>query len=194
MYSTKSVLQLLFLALIATSLPSIAAQDEVVHAVSGAVTHVDSAAKTITVKTADGSEQVFKFTGKTTVDAGKDVGAGAKMGAVDSYMKGKEGTHVVVRYVEKGGDKTAVAFKDLGKDTIKVSDGTVTKSDKAGHTITVKAEDGTETTYHVARDASIDTEHGVVDGSRYVAKDGEKVTVHYTEKAGDKVAHFIKHI
>jgi len=57
-----------------------------------------------------------------------------------------------------------------------------------------KAEDGAEATYRVAKDASIDTEHGVAEGSRYIAKEGEKVTVHHTEEAGEKVAHFIKHI
>jgi len=152
------------------------AEEDVVHAVSGAVTKIDSAAKTVAIKTADGTEHVFKVSEKAT----------------SSGIK--EGSHVVVHYTEKGGEKTAVAFKDLGKGTVKVSDGTVTHVDSAARTITVKTEKGGEDTFHVAKDASVDTEHGVVKGSEYTAKEGEKVTVHYTETAGKKIAHFIGHV
>ena len=160
------------------------------HATEGVITRVDSPAKKIAVKTADGTEEVFKFTGKTAMHAAK----GVKTGAVDSYLAGKEGTHVVVHYTGEGADKTAVAVEDFGKDTLKVGKGTITGLDRAGHTVTVKTEDGTEQTYHVAKDAAVDTEQGVVKGTEYTAKKGEKVSVHYTEEAGKKVAHFIKHM
>jgi hypothetical protein len=119
---------------------------------------------------------------------------GVKTGAVDTYLAGKEGTHVVVHYTGEGATKVAVGVEDLGKDTVKVSKGTVTHVDKAAGTMTVKTKDGAEDTYHVAKDASVDTEHGVVKGTEYTAKEGEKVTVHYTEDAGKKVARFVKHI
>lgn len=171
--------------------PRLAAQD-VVHAVEGAVTHVDSAAKTIAIKSADGTEHVFKFTGHTTIDASHAVAKGAKTGAVDTYLKGKEGTHVIVHYTGEGAQKTATGVRDFGKDGLKVGEGTVTHVDKAGRFVVVKTADGTEGTYRVARDASVDTGHGVVKGSEYTAKEGEKVTVGYSESAGRKVAHFIK--
>ena len=160
-----------------------------VRATEGVITRVDSAAKTVAVKTADGTEDVFKFTGKTAVRAAK----GVKAGAVDTYFAGKQGTHVVVHYTEVGAEKTAVGVDDLGKDAVKVGKGTVRGADKAGRTITVATEDGTKDTYHVAKDASVDSEHGVVNGTEYVAKNGERVTVHYSEVAGKKVAHFITH-
>jgi arginine repressor len=164
------------------------------HAMAGTVTKVDSKAKTIVVKTADGAEEVFKFTGHTAMHAAKGSGELAEKGAVDTYLAGKEGTHVVVRYSGEGAEKTATAVDDFGKDAFKVSKGTVTKADKAGHTVTVKTEDGAEETYRVAKDASIETGRGVVKGSEHAAEKGEKVTVHYTEEAGHKVAHFIKHM
>ena len=167
---------------------------DVVHAVGGVVTKVDSTAKTIAVKLADGTEQVFKYTAKTTVHASENVAHGAKVGSADTYMAGKEGTHVVVHYAGEGTDKTAVAVDDFGKDGLKFSQGTVTHVDKAARAITIKSEDGTEATYHVAKDATIDTEHGVVKGSELAAKDGEKVTVHYSEDAGKKLVHLIRHI
>lgn len=166
----------------------------VVHAVTGAVTKVDATAKTIAVKTADGSEEVFKYTEKTSVRGAKSAGDATKTAAVDTYMAGKEGTQVVVRYVGKGADKTAIGVKDFGKDTLKVSKGTVTKVDHAAHTVGIKTEDGTEATYRVSKDAAVDTEHGVVEGAKYSAKEGDHIVVHYSEEAGHKVVHFLKHV
>ena len=109
------------LILVATAVVSFAFDTDVVHAVSGAVTKIDKDAKTIAVKTADGTEHVFHYTEKTTVRGTHDASKEAKAGAVDTYFKGKEGTHVVVRYTEKGADKTAASVDDFGKDTMKVS-------------------------------------------------------------------------
>ena len=88
--------------------------------------------------------------------ASKYVAGGVKTAAVETYMAGKEGTRVVVRYTEKGADKTAVGVEDFGKDALKESKGTVTHVDKAARTVAVKTEDGAETTYTVSKDATID--------------------------------------
>jgi hypothetical protein len=180
------------LILCTTAVFSMAYDADVVHAVSGAVTKVDKEAKTIAVKTADGTEHVFHYSEKTAIRGAHDTAKGAKAGAMDTYFAGKEGTHVIVRYTEKGADKTASSVDDFGKDGLKVSEGTVTKVDKAGHTVAIKTEDGAETTYDWGKDATIDTEHGVVKSTRYVAKEGDKVVVHYSEDAGKKVVHFFK--
>jgi hypothetical protein len=75
---------------------------------------------------------------------------------------------------------------------MQVGQGTVTDVDKAARTVTIKAEDGTESTYHIAKDATVDTEHGVTKDSELIAKKGEKATVHYTDEAGKKVVHLFK--
>lgn len=180
------------LVLCAAVVAGIAYDTDVVHAVAGAVTKVDKSAKTIGVKTADGTEEVFKYTEKTTVHGSKDVAKGVKTGALDTYFAGKEGTHVVVRYTVKGADKTASAVDDFGKDAFKVARGTVTHVDKGAHTVTIKTADGAEATYDFGKSAAVDTDHGVVKGSEYVAKEGDKVVVHYSEDAGKKVVHFFK--
>lgn len=180
------------LILCTTAVFSMAYDSDVVHAVSGAVTKVDKEAKTIGVKTADDAEHVFHYTEKTAIRGAHATAKGAKAGALDTYFAGKEGTHVIVRYTEKGADKTASSVDDFGKDGLKVSEGTVTKVDKAGHTVAIKTEDGAETTYDWGKDATIDTEHGVVKSTQYVAKEGDKVVVHYSEDAGKKVVHFFK--
>ena len=44
----------------------------------GTVTHLDRGAKTVTIKTADGSENVFRLTDHAAEDAGKDISEGAE--------------------------------------------------------------------------------------------------------------------
>ena len=105
MRSTTPVLVILGLLAILASWQSLAAQD-VVHIVKGVVKSVDKDSKTMIVKTADGTEHTVKWTDKTTIDGGKDVGDGVA-----------EGTKVSVKYTEKGGEKTAVAVKKAGKAT-----------------------------------------------------------------------------
>ena len=163
------------------------AAEDVTHAVAGTVSKVDKASKTLVIKAADGTEHTFKYTEKTTVRGAKDASKDAKNSMLDAYMDGKEGTNVIVHYTEKGADKTAVAVEDLGKDGVKVSEGTVTKVDKAAHTVTVKTKEGAEETYDLSKDAVIDSGKGIVKET----KEGEKVTVHYTEEGGKKIAHFL---
>ena len=118
-----------FVIAIAVAWQGAAAQD-VVHAVSGIVKHVDKDTKTVVVKAADGTEHTIKYTDQTVVrgakDTGKDVekgaddtGKGVDKGSVDTYLAGKEGSRVTVKYTEKGGEKTAVGIKDAGKATAK---------------------------------------------------------------------------
>ena len=84
---------------------SVAAGEDVAHAVSGLVKHVDHGAKTMVVKTEDGTEHTIKWTGHTTWEGTKESGKDIK-----------EGSKVSVKYTEKAGEKTAVGVKDLGKD------------------------------------------------------------------------------
>jgi hypothetical protein len=66
--------------------------------VEGTVTKVDAGAKTVVVKTADGSETVFNATEAAVVDLGKDASKAGK---------------VTVHYTEEGGRKVVHFFKKL---------------------------------------------------------------------------------
>lgn len=156
----------------------------VVSAIQGTVKKVDSATKTIVVKAADGTEHTFQFVGRTTVQGAEKTGEGAK----DAFSGVKEGSEVVVHYTKKGTEETAEEVDHVGKDGLKVAEGTVSKIDRGGKTLVVKTADGTEETYQL-------TDHAAKDGGKDVAKGAEKsakVTVYYTESAGRKVAHFFK--
>jgi hypothetical protein len=74
--------------------------DDGLKATDGTVSHIDKGAKTIAVKTADGTEETFHFTDRAAKDTGKGIGEG-----VDKSAK------VTVYYTEKAGIKTAHFIK-----------------------------------------------------------------------------------
>ncbi|HZI33174.1 MAG TPA: hypothetical protein VFF11_12600, partial [Candidatus Binatia bacterium] len=160
------------------------AADDAVSAIHGVVTKTDAAAKTIVVKTKDGTEHTIHFVDKTTVRGGESAEAGAK----DTFHGVKEGSEVVAHYTVKGTEKTAVEVDKVGMDGYKSVEGTVTKVGEGGKTITVKTADGTERTFEVAGHG---TKVAAVDASKGTEK-GAKVTVYYTESAGKKIAHFFE--
>lgn len=154
---------------------------EPVTAVHGTVTKIDRDAKTIIIKTKDGTEHTVHFVDKTVVH-------GAEKGATDTFKGVKEGSDVVVHYTAKGSEETAVEVDRLGKDGLKETKGTVSSIDRGTKTIAVKTGDGTVQTFHMA-------DHASVDAGRDVGKETEKsakVTVYYTEDAGKKIAHFFE--
>lgn len=162
---------------------ALVAQD-VVSAVSGTVKKVDAGTKTVVVKTADGTEHTFHFVERTSVQ-GADASA---EGAKDAFHGVKEGSEVVVHYSKKGTEETAEEIDHVGKDGLKVTEGTVSKIDRGGKTLVVKTADGAEETFHLTDHAAKDAGKGIGEG----AEKSGKVTVYYTEKAGRKVAHFFK--
>lgn len=177
------------LTLLLLSASSWAAQD-VVSAVHGTITKLDSASKTMVVKTKDGTEHTVKFVDKTTVHGAKATVHETAAGTKDTFHGLTEGTEVVAHYTAEGTEKTAVEVDDVGKDGIKAVDGTITHIDRAGKTVAVKTADGTEETFKLSG-------HAAADAGKDIAKGTEKtahVTVYYTEEAGKKTAHFFEKI
>jgi len=165
----------LLVALVAVCFAAVA-QGADTNVITGTVEKVDSGAKTIAVKTADGTVETVKFTEKTSVHGLKDAAKGAD-------LAGKEGGHVIVHTVGEGSEKTAHSVEWVGDKTVHTTEGTVEDVGKGSKTVAVKTADGTKETFDVA-------DHAVVSG----AKKGEHVTVYYTEEAGKKIAHVFKHL
>lgn len=162
------------------------AADDVVTAVEGTVKKVDAGTKTAVIQTEDGTEHTVHFVKRTTVHGTAETAKGTK----DAFHGLDEGSHVVVHYTKKGSVETAEEVDKVGKDGLKVTEGTVSSMDHGAKTLTVKAADGTEQTYHLAADATKDAGKDVAAGTEKSAK----VTVYYTEEGGRKVAHFFKKI
>lgn len=160
------------------------ADNDVVTAVHGTITKVDAAAKTIAVKTADGTEHTFHFVAATTVHGADATAVGAK----NTFHGLTEGSEVVAHYTAKGSEETAVEVDKVGKDGMHAVDGTVSKVGADGKTVVVKAADGTEHTFQVVG-------HDTVGAAKEIGKGADtsaKYTVYYTETAGKKVAHFFQ--
>ncbi len=152
------------------------------HAIAGTIESVDSAAKTVAIKTADGSVKVFKITDNAVVE-------GAKAGASYTALGAEKGSHVVVKYSGEAANATVSGVKVVGKGTVKVSEGTVTKVDDAAKTVTVKTASGSEEVYQFTEKVTVDSSKGIAKGT----EKGAKVSVYYTEEGGKKVAHLFKH-
>ena len=162
-------------------LQSVCLATDVVTAVHGTVSKVDSGARTIVVKTKGGTEETVHFAGKTVVH-------GTEAGAQDTFKGLKEGSEVVAHYTTKGAEKTAVEVDHVGQEGLKETEGTVSEIDRGAKTIAVKTADGSVQSFRMA-------DHATVDAGKDVGKATEKsakVTVYYTEKAGRKIAHFFE--
>src|SRR6266566_1769503 len=133
----QAPLRVAFVLLAACFALAVARAQDVTHVVSGTVEKVDAGAKTIAVKTADGTVETVKFTEKTTVHGLKDAAKGTKTVAVKtadgtkqafevsehatvdtgkavgrySAVGAKKGEHVTVYYTEEAGKKIADVFK-----------------------------------------------------------------------------------
>jgi hypothetical protein len=156
---------------------SIYGAQDAVGVVHGTVTKVDQGTKTVVVKTADGTEHTVKVTGQTTYKGSKEGFDGLK-----------EGSEVVVHETGKGTEETAVEIGKIGKDGVKVSEGTIEKVDHGTKTVVVKSADGTEKTFVYTGEAGKDIGKAVGTGT----EKGAKVTVYYTEETGKKIAHFFR--
>lgn len=160
------------------------AAEDVVSAVHGVIKKIDPVAKTIVVKTADGTEHSLHFLDKTAVHGAK---ASAEV-SEDSWHGLEKGTEVVAHYTKRGSEDTAVEIDKVGHDGLKTSEGTIKDFDRDGKKLVVKGSDGVESTFrltdHAAKDAGKDMAEGT--------EKGAKVTVYYSEDAGKKVAHFFE--
>src|SRR5208283_4263345 len=87
-------------ALMATLTLQTALANDMFKDIKGVVKSIDKGAKTMVVKTADGTEKTIKWTGDTTVEAGKDTGKAVAKGSMDAYDGLKEGAKVTVKYTE----------------------------------------------------------------------------------------------
>jgi hypothetical protein len=160
------------------------AAEDVVTAVEGTVKKVDAGAKTAVIQTEDGTEHTIHFVKRTTVHGAAETAKGTK----DAFHGLDEGSHVVVHYTTKGTVETAEELDKVGKDGMKVTEGTVSHIDRGAKTVTIKTADGAEETYHMAAHATKDAGKDIAEGTEKSAK----VTVYYTQEAGHKVVHFFK--
>ena len=172
--------------LLVLSLGCFAGAVEEVTATHGVITKIDKAAKTLAIKTEDGTEHVIHWTKDTAVHGARAADVAAK----DSWHGLKEGSEVVAHSTKRGTEDTAVEVDKLGDHGLHKTEGTLKEVDRGGKKLVIETADGAEHTFkltgHAAADAGTD-----VAGS---TEKGTKVVVYSTEVAGKKVAHFFAKI
>jgi hypothetical protein len=180
-------MKLAAIAVLVVSLASVSfAAEDVVTATHGTISKIDKAGKTISVKTADGTEHVFHWTKDTSVHGVKATDAAAK----DSWRGLKEGSEVVAHSTGHGGEDTALEIDKVGDNGLHKTEGTVKDFDRASKKLVIQTADGTDHTFqltgHAAEDAGKDLAAGT--------EKGTKVVVYSSETSGRKIAHFFEKI
>ncbi len=150
----------------------------------GVVLKVDSAARTVVVKLADGTEHTVHFVKRTTVHGARYAAAGTQ----DAVQGLKEGSKVAVHYTAEGSKETAEEIDNIGKDGLKATDAALLHVDRGAKALAVKTADGTEQVYRLTDSAAKYAGKDISQGAEKTVK----VTVYYTEEGGRKVAHFFK--
>jgi hypothetical protein len=152
-------------------------------ALEGTMNKFYGALNVIVVSTKDGVEHVIHYTTNLLVHGGRDAG-------VDALAGLEEGTTVLVHYAIIGGEETAQEIdyvsRDGSEEGIKLTEGRVVRVDRGKKQITIKYDDGATETLQLTERAAAEAGEGV--------RRGAKVTVYYTDDAGQKVAHAFKRV
>jgi hypothetical protein len=152
------------------------------HTLVGELVRINTKAKDLVIRTADGTEHVVAYTGRTAV-------RGLGRAADASYLAGKEGSQVVIHYTQRGATATADDVDVFGHASLKEVDGTLVAVDKDGRHVVIRTRNGAEETYDLGQDAAIDTKDGMIDAADLAAKKGDRVVIYHTEEGGHKVIH-----
>lgn len=167
----------------------VATAQEVVHAMIGTVGSIDAVAKTITVKTDDGSEGLFKdlINSKTKIEFDKNV----RKDAIAAKEFKKSGTHVIVYYFGLGRERTAVALRGLGSGPFTKTVGTVVKLEDKEHSISIRKDSGVVESFKITSDTIAETDSGAIEGLKLRPNKGDLVRVTATSENGSATAVLI---
>ena len=171
----------------AISLPSFA--QEVIHALTGTVSAINSAQKTITVYEDNGSRGVFQDMAnpKTRVSFDKRIASESTSATVFD----KSGAYVIVFYYGDTDNPTVVALKSLGSGPFTSTAGTVTHYDGHAHTLTVQDKSGAAQTFKVSDSTVAEGSAGAVGGLKLPVEQGDHVRVVSTVVEGSPTALFV---
>jgi hypothetical protein len=162
---------------------------EVVHALAGTVTSINPTEQTITIKTDDGSEGLFKDLMKSNVSF--DLDRNVRAASIPAGSFTKKGAPVIVYYFGGGDVRTAVALEELTGPLQKIS-GSVYKLNKHEHLLTIKDAAGASESFHIDPKTVAETAWGAVEGEKFDPGKGDRVRVTAVLANGAEDALFIR--
>jgi type 1 fimbria pilin len=152
---------------------------------TGTVEQVDEHAKTITIKSDDGTEHTLQTEARTKFHGVH----GKARNAIDTIRGLKPGTQVAAHYTEAGTAENAVEIDNIGPDGLKSIEATITHLDRGEKSLTVQTADGSSQTFHM----SDSTARYAAEQFDQSAANPLKVTLYYSgHKEGHPVAHYFK--
>lgn len=169
--------------------PQLVAQ-EIVHALCGTVTSINTADKTITLFQDSGSRVTFKVMSSPNTRIAFDKKIAEEVTAAKEFQK--QGAYVILFYFGNEESRTAVALKSLGSGPFSSTTGEVTKWNGHDNTVSVRDKDGTIHSFKVDAQTVAETYMGVVNGSRFDVDKGEHVRLVSSMKNGSPAALFIR--
>lgn len=163
---------------------------EIVHALCGTVTSINSADKTLTLFQDSGSRANFKIMSASSTRIAFDKKIADEATAAKEFEK--QGAYVILFYFGGEEDRTVVALKNLGAGPFSATSGEVTKWSDHDHTISVSDKDGKVHSFKIDAQTVAETYLGAVNGSKIDIDKGERVRLVSSMKSGTATVLFIR--
>lgn len=184
---TKVITTALAVAFSAFALTNLPAQ-EIIHATTATVIKVDTPSSSLIVRKANQSTTMFQIKQPLTTKISFD--PALHFSSMTTDMSLNPDTNIIIYYFGFS-TKVVVAVKDLGKEALNVT-GIISLIDKGEHAISVTGDNGTQNVCYITKDTAVETSLGVVLGSKYSPKKGQKVKMVCTQESGKQTAQFIE--
>lgn len=162
---------------------------QVVHALTGTVSSVNTATKTISVFQDNGTQDSFSDATNSRAKLNIDKKVVLDTTAADAFKK--TGAYVVVLYYGNDTDRTAVALKNLGTGPFTSATGTVVKFE-GRRSISVEDSSGATQTFKITQDTIGEGYLGAVDGYKFQASKGDKVRIVASKEGPEPTALFVR--
>jgi hypothetical protein len=163
---------------------------EVVHALTGTVSAINSVTKTMTVFQDNGSQGLFADVSNPKLHFVFDKKIEAEATPAGAFDK--QGTYAIVFYVGEADSRTAVAIKSLGAGPFTSTVGTVKKMDGKDHSISIEDSSGKLQTFKIDDQTIAEGAFGAEEGTKFHADKGDQVRVVSTKVDGTPTALFLR--
>ena len=171
-------------------LPHPSRAQELVHALCGTVSSINTADQTITLFQDTGSQATFSKKSPSSTRVSFDKKVANEVTAAKEFQN--KGAYVILFYYGIRENRTAVAVKNLGSGPFSSITGEVTEWNGRAQTISVRGQDGAVHSFKFDPQTVAETYQGVVDGSRFEVNKGEQVRLVSSNKGGTQTVLFIR--
>lgn len=163
---------------------------EIVHALCGTVSSINTANKTITLFLDSGSRGTFQVMAASGTRVAFDKKIAEETTSAKQFQK--QGAYVILFYFGTEDNRTAVALKNLGAGPFSSTTGQITGLSGRDHSVSVRGKDGATHSYQIDAQTVAETSLGAVNGAKANLEKGEQVRLVTALKGGTPTALFIR--